>query len=223
MRPVPLRRRRRFGRRWIVYARSTTVQAHPDSINAGIKHVRDEVMPTLQSMDGCIGLSMLVDRESRRCIITSAWESEESMSTSEEQLDPIRNHAAEALGGRPQVDQWEIEVVHRDHNSSEGSCVRATWFQVEPARLEHAVAAYRTTVLPALEALDGFCSASLLVDRDSGLCVSSVTYDSFAAIEGSRDSVRAVREAYIADTGAEMHEVCEFELVLAHLRVPELV
>lgn len=180
-------------------------------------------MPTLQGMDGCIGLSMLVDRESRRCIITSAWQSEDAMSASEDQLDPIRNRAAESLGGRPQVDQWEIAVLHRHHTSQEGACVRGTWFREEPNRFDHAIDVYRMAVLPALEELPGFCSASLLVDRDSGIAVSSVTYDSHDAMERSRDQVAAVRDAYINDTGAEMLDICEFELALAHLRVPELV
>ncbi len=56
----------------IVYARSTTVLAHLESIDAGVAHIRDEVMPMLFGMDGCIGLSMLVDRITGRCIATAA-------------------------------------------------------------------------------------------------------------------------------------------------------
>lgn len=59
---------------WIVYARSTTIQAQSECIDTGIAHVRDVVMPALQGMDGCIGVSLLVDRQSGRCIATSAWE-----------------------------------------------------------------------------------------------------------------------------------------------------
>ena len=206
-----------------MFARSTTVVAHPDWIDAGIKHVRDEVMPNLMQMDGCIGLSMLVDRDSRRCIITSAWQSESAMSASADQLDPIRNHVAEGLGGRPQVDQWEFATLHRDHASAQGACVRGTWFRTEADRLDRALDVYNMAVLPALEELPGFCSASLLVDREAGLCVSSVSFDSTAAIESSRDRVRTIRDSFAADAGAEILDVCEFELTLAHLHVPELV
>ena len=41
-------------------------------------------MPALAAMDGYIGLSMLVDRESGRCIATSAWETEDALRTSTE-------------------------------------------------------------------------------------------------------------------------------------------
>ena len=96
-------------------------------------------MPTIQGMEGCVGLSMLVDRQSGRCIVTSAWQSEEAMHTSEDHLRPIRDRAAEILGGRPQVDEWEIAALHRDHLSPAGACVRSTWTQVEPGRIDHAV------------------------------------------------------------------------------------
>ncbi|MGE5696253.1 MAG: antibiotic biosynthesis monooxygenase, partial [Candidatus Sericytochromatia bacterium] len=60
-----------------MHARSTTIEARPEAIDGGIAHLRDEVMPALEAMDGCIGISLLVDRETGRCIATSAWESEE--------------------------------------------------------------------------------------------------------------------------------------------------
>ena len=66
-----------------MHARSTTVQVHPSSIDAQVAHVRDDVMPALRATDGCIGLSMLVNRVSGRCIATSAWQSEEAMHATE--------------------------------------------------------------------------------------------------------------------------------------------
>jgi quinol monooxygenase YgiN len=204
-----------------VYARSTTVLAHPQSINAGITHIRDEVMPTLMGTDGCVGLSMLVDRDSGRCIITSAWQSEEAMRASESRLRPVRDHAAEVLGDRPQVDEWEIAVLHRDHTSEPGACVRATWVRTRPDQTDRLIEAYRMTILPRIQEFDGFCSASLMVDRASGLAVGSLTFDSNTAMERSREQSQRVR-AGLAEVGAEIVEVGEFELVLAHLRVPEM-
>jgi heme-degrading monooxygenase HmoA len=205
-----------------VFARSTTIQAQASTIDAGIAHVRDEVMPTIQGIDGCIGLSMLVDRQSGRCIATSAWQSEEAMRASEEQLRPIRGRAAEILGGSPQVDEWEIAVLHRDHRSRAGASVRATWTQVEPAQLDRAIDVFKLTSMPAIEELEGFCSASLMVNRASGRAVASVTYDSPEAVERNRDQAATVRTAAAQEAGLEVLDVCEFELAVAHLRVPEM-
>jgi len=206
-----------------VHARSITIQAKAESLDRGISHVRDEVMPTMQGIAGCIGLSMLVDRQSARCITTSAWQSEEAMRASEERVRPIREWAAEVFGGgSPQVDEWEIAVLHRDHQTGEGACIRVTWMQVNPAQLDRAIDVYKMVSLPAMEELDEFCSASLLVNRESGLAVSSATYGSTEAMERIRDRAASIRTATIQEAGAEVLEVGEFELAIAHLRVPEM-
>lgn len=205
-----------------MYARSTTIMAMPESIDAGMAEVRDNVMPMITQMEGCIGLSMLVDRSSGRCIVTSAWRSEEAMRATDEELQPTRERIAEMMGGSPQVDRWEIAVLHRDHQSTQGACVRVTWMQVDPADLDRAIDVYRLASLPKAEEVAGFCSASLLVDRSSGRAVSSVTYDSVQAMESNREAAAALRSAGSKDAGAELLDVGEFELALAHLRVPEL-
>ena len=38
-----------------MHARTTTIQAQTSSIDDGIAHVRDTVMPALENMDGFIG------------------------------------------------------------------------------------------------------------------------------------------------------------------------
>jgi heme-degrading monooxygenase HmoA len=206
-----------------VFARSTTVQAHQDSIDAGIANIRDEVMPALLDMEGCAGLSMLVDRDSGRCIATTSWRSADAMHASAARVRPVRDHFAEVMGGnRAQVDEWEIAAMHRDHRTANGACARATWLRFGAETLDRAVDVYKMAMLPAMEGLDGFCSASLLVDRDSMIAVSSTTYDSMAAMRAGRDQADAMRSEGAHDAGVEVLEVCEFELAVAHLRVPEM-
>jgi heme-degrading monooxygenase HmoA len=207
-----------------VYARSTTVQAQPSSIDAGLAHIRDEVMPAVQAIDGCVGISTMVDRGSGRCIITTAWETEEAMRASAEQARLLRDRAAEQLGGTVEkIEEWEIAVLHRDHRSLEGACVRATWVRIPADQVDGGIEFYKSRVLPDIEGLEGFCSASLLVDRASGRAVASSTYDSREAMERNRAQATALRDARGPEAGAEVLDECEFELALAHLRVPELV
>jgi len=205
-----------------MYARSTTINAMLMSMDAGIAQVRDEVMPSVLEMEGCIGLSMMAERESGRCITTTAWRSEQAMRATDEELRPVRERLARTLGGSPQVQEWEIAVLHRDHRSVAGACIRATWVQVDPTKLERAIDVYRLASLPRLEDLAGFCSASLLVDRASGQAVSSVTYDSREAMDSNREAAASMRAATSKDAGAQVLDTGEFELVIAHLRVPEL-
>lgn len=209
-------------RGWIVLARSTTITAHREAINAGITCVRDEVMPAVEAMDGCVGLSLMVDRESGRCIATTAWRSLDAMRASAPFIEPIRHRAVEAFAGSATIDEWEIAVVHREQNSAPGACVRAAWLQTRPELFDRAVDYYRSAVLPSLEDLEGFCSASLMLDRTTGRAVSSTTFSSQEAMDHNRDQARSLRTTRLRDLGADQLDVGEFELALAHLRVPEL-
>lgn len=205
-----------------MYARSTTIQAQPASIDAGMAHVRDTVMPALEHLDGYTGLSLLVDRSSGRCIATSAWQSEEAMRGSAEAIRPVRDRAAAIFGGSGEVQEWEIATLHRDHRSSEGACVRATWVKVDPDQIDRGIDFYKTAILPTLEELEGFCSASLLVDRASGRGVAAATFDSVEARERNRDQLDRLRGTSSSEIAAEVLDECDFELALAHLRVPEM-
>lgn len=202
-----------------MHARSTTFQSNPTSIDAGIAFCRDEVMPVITTIDGCIGLSLIVDRSSGRCIATSAWQSLETMRASDAQLTPVRSRVGEIFGGRPQVEEWEISSLHRDHRSTEGACAQGTWLQGDPDRIHDEF----RRILPILDGWEGFCSSSLLVNRETGHGVVTTTWDSPAALEASRERANELLTDASEQAGASIHEVCEFELALAHLRVPELV
>lgn len=205
-----------------MHARSTTFDARPESVDAGVAYCYDEVMPALQGMDGCVGMSLLTDRESGRCILTTAWESSAAMQASADEVRPLRDRVAESFQGAASVDQWEIAAVHRDHRSGEGAWVRATWLKVRPDQFDRALEFYKSSVLPEIERLEGFCSTSLMSDRASGRAVVSTTYDSREAMERTRDQARSLRTALLRDLGADQEDVGEFELTIAHLRVPEM-
>ena len=77
--------------------------------------------------------------------------------------------------------------------------------------------------LPALEELEGFCSASLLVDRASGRGVAAATFDNAGAIEENKDQLDRIKATGSQEANAEVLDQCDLELAVAHLRVPELV
>jgi quinol monooxygenase YgiN len=206
-----------------VHARSTTIRGRPESVDEGIAFCRDEVLPMCREMPGCVGLSMIVDRESGRCITTTSWDSIESMRATTAQVQPVRQRAAEILGGTPEVAEWEIAVMHRDHRSTDGAGARVTWLRGDPDAIERATDVFKLAIMPEMETFAGFCGVSLLINRETGLAVTSVAFDSRAALEGSREQATALRARGSAEARLKIMEVAEFELALAHLDVPELV
>ena len=206
-----------------VYARSTTIQAQPSSIDAGIAHFRDSTWPVLQRIDGCLGMSVLVDRDSGRCILTNSWRTLEAMHASTEQMLPEHKRAAEILGGSPIDNLWQIAVIRRDDRSGPGACVRSTWLKARPELFDNAIDFYQREMLPAIEGLDGFCNASLMIDPTAARAVASVTYDSLESMERSADAAGSMRTAMRRDLGLDQDDVGEFELALAYLKAPRQV
>ena len=200
-----------------MYARSTTFHGKPENIDAGIKFVKDDVAGALDRIDGCRGLSLLVDRQTGECIATSSWDSEESMLASDQHLRPIRDRGRDVLGGPMQIDAWDIAVLHRTHH---GACCRVSWLTGD---VDAMIGTFRVSILPQLERTPGFCSASLLVNRSSDVgCVTTAWRDR-PAMEASRLAADEMRSRVASDANGEIVQVHEFDLAHSHLHVPEMV
>ncbi|WP_249645017.1 hypothetical protein [Nocardia sputi] len=206
-----------------MYARSSTIAAQPSSIDDGIAYLRDEVMPNLPEIQGWVGLSLMADRSTGRCVATTSWEAEEALHASRGRVQQLRDGLARRLGGRVErVEEWEIAVMHRDHPAGDNACARCSWVQVDPGRLDQLADTFKMEVLPQTEMLDGFCSASLFLDRASGRAVGATVWETREAMEGSREQTNRIRTMATQRVSANVLEVGEFDLAFAHLRVPEM-
>ena len=207
-----------------MFVRTTEVQGDPSKIDDGIAVVRDEVFPAVSAMDGCVGMSLLANRESGRCIATTAWQSMEAALATADRVVSLRDRAEQSLGtSGSEVHQWEVAVVHRDHAAPEGACARLTWLSGDPGTADRAIDIYRMAVLPRLEEMEGFCSASFMIDRGAGRVVGTVVFDDERSMEATRDDARGIRDRVASEMGATVERVDEMEMVFAHLHVPEMV
>ena len=93
----------------------------------------------------------------------------------------------------PTVEEWEIASMHRTHATHPGTCVAGRVVRVPPNQVDRALGFYKDVLLPQFEGLDGFISASLLIDRAKGRAVTSVAYDSREAMEATRDHADYLR------------------------------
>jgi quinol monooxygenase YgiN len=206
-----------------MYARSTTVEGNARAMDDGIAYVRDKVMPAVQQMDGSIGLSMLCDRSDGRCIVTTSWEDHEALLNSEEGVRGIRDHFGELMGGKPQVTEWEIAILHRMHETPEGGCARVTFTEGDSGEMDLMVEDFASRVIPQVEKLDGFCSVSMMIDRETGRAVLCAAYRDREAIDRTAAFVQTIRDAFILRNNRQVTQITVMDVVLAHLRVPETV
>ena len=205
-----------------MYARSTTMRGDPQRIDEGIALVRDEVMPAVQEMDGCIGLSLLVDRSTGTSIVTSAWESENAMRASAQRVQPLRERGADLLSATPEVREWEIAVLHRERAAPEGACASVTWTRGDPQHVDRNLQIFRDQLMPRLVDFDGFCSVSLFINRAEGRGVSAAVFRDRAALDNAREGLDEIRRGAIEQLSLELLDVAEIDVAYAHLRVPEM-
>src|SRR3712207_6633835 len=207
-----------------MYARSTSIRGNVSNLDDGIAYVRDEVMPSIKQTDGCVGLSMLADRESGRCIVATAWQDEQAMRATAAEDRTVQHRLLHTLGGEhADVQEWEIAVLHRDRPAGDGAGAQVTWARIAPNHLDDLLDAYRDNLLPKLRELPGFCSVSMLVDRRAARTVSVTSFENRDAAGLVRRHARSLREQFAQAMGAKIVDVAEMDLVLAHLRVPETV
>ncbi len=206
-----------------MYARSTTIHGDPRSVDAAAAYVGDEVMPAIRGMEGCVGLSMLADRDSGHCIVTTSWRDEAAMRSSREGVRSAAERTAEILGSRPEVQEWQIAAMHRVREARQGSRSRVTWLRTAPDAVDRAVDAVRLSLMPKLDDLPGFCSVSVMVRRGDGLTVAAVSYDGRAHVEQASEGAREFREEFAPAMGIEVVDTAEFDVAIAHLRIPETI
>ncbi len=204
-----------------MFARSVTISgADTSTIDQGIGYIRDDVMPELMQI-GCVGMSLVVDRDSGHLIATSSWDTQTARDDSRELMAPYRAKAAEMLDGEVSIADWEVVLMHRDHDAFNLAACRITWARTSD--VDRLLERYRTMVLPSISEAMGFCSASIFVDRDRGTVCGTTTFDSRATMISSRAWAAANRDRAKDDSDVEFTDVLEFDLVVSHLRVPELV
>jgi hypothetical protein len=121
------------------------------------------------------------------------------------------------------VAEWEVAAMHRLPETGHGACSRVTWLRTDPDDVQRAVDAVRLSLMPKLDDLPGFCSVSVLVRRQDGLAVSAVSYGSWADLAQAGEGAREFREEFAPARGIEVVDTADFDLVIAHLGVPETI
>ncbi|SNR55980.1 antibiotic biosynthesis monooxygenase [Blastococcus mobilis] len=209
-----------------MYARSTTFSGEPDAIDDGIAYTRDEVLPTVQQMKGCIGLSMLVDRHTGRCVVTTSWEDADAMHDSAEAMRSIREAAirtVHVLESETEVVEWVVGVLHRVREAPDRAACRVIRTKGPLGETDRIIDGFRANIVPRIDDLAGFCSVSLFVNRETGRCAITSVYEDRQTMNRAKGQAQAMREEFTGHMGMRITEVAEFDVALAHLRVPETV
>lgn len=203
-----------------MHARATVVMADPAKVDDVVALVRDRVLPAQDEQGGSLGLSMNVDRSSGRCTVTTVWADRASMHASDRAMAPVREAGGRVAGAQPATEEYEVALLHRLAQAEADCWVRSTRVRLDPAQVDAGVRIVREHSVPRVEALAGFRSLLLLVERRTGAGVVSVVFDDRAALDASRSQASSVRDDTTSRAAADVRDVAEAEIVLAGLRLP---
>ena len=94
---------------------------------------------------------------------------------------------------------------------------------MDPGFIDDQLQIFRRSVLDRMEQLPGFCSTSLFTNRETGRGALATVYESRDALMESQLMAGDLRMSAARQMSTEVLDVAEFEVALAHLRVPETV
>ena len=101
-----------------MFASVSTYQGPPEQIDEGLRYAQENIVPSLQEVEGFEGVYLLVDRQSGKVLTVTLWESEEALRASEEEANKLRGEHR----GR-----WD-QVAAEEAAGPEGAGVE--WYEV---------------------------------------------------------------------------------------------
>jgi hypothetical protein len=183
-----------------VYARLTLHTADPARLSEVISHYEHDVRADFTHQPGSRGMSVLVNDDLGVALVEAYWASEKEMRSNDASfVRPV--HDAAFFGATVSIEHYEVASFVHAAAARPGAAVSVTRLDTEPTSPDDVRAAYGGIALGPLAASDGFCTAVLFVDPQSGRAVVETIWRDGQALVAARGVAAARRlEAVSAGT-----------------------
>ena len=93
-----------------MHARMSIFEGPPHMIDEGVRQAREVVLPQIKEIDPAFkGIMALTDRQARKMVWITFWESEEAMGASEEVANRLSQQTVDVAGGMVAVvESYEV-------------------------------------------------------------------------------------------------------------------
>jgi hypothetical protein len=199
----------------VEHVRLNLFTADPARLPDAIDYIDHEARPLIEKEVGSRGMAIAADHELGLAVVTSYWVSGDALRESGPVTAPMRDEAVRRAMGTVSVEQYEVSSTQRLVRPHVGGGVRVTRIDLDPTRIDDAVANYEDTALPWLADEEGFCSAHLLVHRRTGHAIEETVWQDAECLAASRSCGAAIRRDTVAATDAVIRALAEFRLVAA--------
>jgi heme-degrading monooxygenase HmoA len=95
-----------------MFARMSTIEGKAETVEEGIRHFKENVMPGGNKMPGFKKALLMVNRQTGKSVGITFWDSEKNLRASSEAADKLRARAAEVAGMNkaPSVEIYEVVI-----------------------------------------------------------------------------------------------------------------
>jgi hypothetical protein len=175
-----------------VYARLTLHTADPDRLGEVISHYEHEVRMDFVYQPGSRGMSVLVNDDLGVALVEAYWATEDAMLANDASfVRPV--HDAAFFGATVSIEHYEVAKFVHVAPAHTGATVSLTRLDSEPTSFDDVRAAYDDLGIEQLAASEGFCTAVLLTDRQSGKGAVETTWRDAQALIAARGPAAARR------------------------------
>lgn len=202
----------------MLHSRFNLITADPAKLGDAVTFIESAVRPAVESQPGSLGMSLYTNPTLGVAVLESVWASGDAMRDSEHTVSQDRRDAVQRAAGTVCVERYRVPVFEQEAPVRPGAGLRLTRMDIEPSRVEDGVEAYGDTVVPWLAETDGFCSASLLIDQNTGHSIGESVWSNPEALAASRSVAAAMRLDMAASSGCVIRAVEEYGLVFSSAR-----
>jgi hypothetical protein len=196
----------------VEHARVSLMTLDPACAVDVVKYVENEARPVIEEIPGSRGVALLTIADLAVMVMESFWFSGDAMRESEGAVAPLRKEAVHRGVATVSVERHEVASATRVARPAAGAGVRLTRVDIDPRRVNEAIARYEDTAVPWLTETDGFCSAVLLVHRRTGRALTETVWCDHESLAASRSPAAAIRADTVAATEAEIRALEEYRL-----------
>jgi len=202
-----------------MFIRGTRVQTPPEKVDDAIANFKKQVMPSVSKAPGYVGAGLMIDRKSGAGIGITYWESAKALSNSEQVGIKTRTNAVQNVSGTQivNVERYEIVIMERNAPPKADTFVRVNELNADLDKVEALIAFSKSKVLPTLKTIKGFRSLVVGVDRGTGRCAISTSWDTLADLQASESKVAGLRQEAVKAAGADGVEIEIFEVPVIEL------
>jgi heme-degrading monooxygenase HmoA len=200
-----------------MYVRLVTFTGAKD-IDAGVRLVREKVMPLLHDQKGYRGMSASADRSGGVFAVLSVWDTAEERDATESALAKTRQEAAEVVGGELTVETFEQVVAEMgDPPPGPGSALMVTRISMDPAKVDDNIAFFKSEIVPRITATPGFQALRQLMNRATGEGVVGTVWSDEAGRKQAAEDALARRDLGVS-RGVKFGETSFREIVFVDQR-----